>query len=371
MCRIPKIETKTITMKKFAILLLSIVTITVNAQNNKNCVSPISNYTFSQKFAAINAKKSEVQKLNSAKLLAKNNCLSTAQVKKVAELFENDFNRLTFVKVAYHSTTDKNNFYDVYNTFMYFSTVFRLHDYIASVKEKKDVEIDEPEDKEMTFPNIQYPDFRRYFGKIGCKNIINDQQFMMLAQKVFEEKNEYRKLSVAKNSLYNRCFLTAHAMKMASLLTKETDRLAFLKSAYSKVYDPDNYKYAPQLFKNARYKQEIRNLIGGNVEIIDEKPPCEIGANEFTAIKKQIDKESFNNTKINLAKQIIRSKKCFTSEQVTQIIKLFRYSSSQMEIAKFAYDYTTDKDNYFKVASVFSFTSDRDKLLKYVKEKSK
>ncbi len=358
-------------MKNVAILLLSIITITVHAQTNRNCVTPISNYLFSQKISVIKAKRDEAQKLRASKMIARDNCLSTEQVKKIAELFENDYNRLAFVQEAYKNTTDKDNFYEVYNTFMYFSTVFRLHDYIAGVRENKDVTNDEPENDQLTFPNIQYPDFRRYFGKIGCKNIFNDEQFMMLAQKVFDEKIEHRKLSAANQSLYNRCFLTSQAMKMASILKSEENRLTFLKNAYSKVYDPDNYKYAHQLFKNVRYKQEIQGLLGGNVIIVDEKPPCQVSAKDFQDIKNQINKESFNNTKLNLAKQIIRSKECFTTDQVTQLVKLFRYSDSQMEIAKFAYDYTTDKNNYYKVGNAFSFTSDRDELLRYIKGKNR
>ncbi len=356
-------------MRKTLIIVFSIFTFGIYAQNNRNCVTPISNYTFSQKFSTVNSKRDEAQKLRTAKMVAKANCLSTTQVKKIAELFQNDYNRLAFVQEAYKNTTDKNNFYEVYNTFMYFSTVFRLHDYIAGIKGNKDIVIDDPEDKKLTFPNIQYPDFRRYFGKIGCKNIINEQQFMTLAQNVFNEKQEYRKLEVANRSLYNRCFLTMHAMKMASLLKSEADRLSFLKRAYSKVYDPDNYKYAHQLFKQAKYKQEVQGLVGGNAVIVDKKPPCKVNATEFADIKNRINKESFNNTKLNLAKQIIRSKKCFTTSQVTQLVKLFRYSDSQMVIAKYTYHYTTDKNNYYKVGDAFSFTSDKDELMRYIKTK--
>jgi hypothetical protein len=357
--------------KNIAISIFLVFTISTYAQNNRNCLTPISTYVFKQKFSTINAQRSDAQKLRTAKLLAKSSCLSTAQVKQIAELFQDDYSRLAFVQEAYLSTTDKDDFYEVYNTFMYFSTVFRLHDYIASIKGNKEIVVENPEDDEMTFPEIQYPDFRRYFGKIGCKNIMKDEHFLLLAQKVFDEKNDYRKVSIANNSLYNRCFLTAQAMKMASLLKKEEDRLSFLNKAYSKVYDPGNYKYAAQLFNDAKNKQQILSLAGVSTEILDEEPPCKISDNELQSIKNQINKESFNNTKVNLAKQIIKSKKCFTAAQVTQLVRLFRYSDSQMTIAKYAYDYTTDKDNYYKVANAFSFTSDRDKLLKYINEKGR
>jgi hypothetical protein len=107
-------------MKKVAILLLSIITISVNAQTNRNCVTPISNYLFSQKLSSVKSQRNEDQRLRVSKLVARDNCLSTEQVKQIAELFQNDYNRLAFVQDAYKNTTDKDNFYEVYNTFMYF-----------------------------------------------------------------------------------------------------------------------------------------------------------------------------------------------------------------------------------------------------------
>jgi hypothetical protein len=40
-----------------------------------------------------------------------------------------------------------------------------------------------------------------------------------------------------------------------------------------------------------------------------------------------------------------------------------------MEIAKFAYDYTTDKENYVKIADSFTFSNDKDEFLRFLKSK--
>lgn len=355
-------------MKKLAIILFSIFTIGAFAQSTKNCVTPISNYVFSQQFSNISSRNGEAQKLAIAKNIAKNNCLSTTQIKQIAELFENDYNRLSFVQEAYANTTDKDNFYEVYNTFMYFSTVFRLHDYITGLKTESTEVVEVPTNTEMTFPNIQYPDFRRYYGKVGCKNFPRDDEFSNLAQRVFKERSEYRKLMVANGIVDNQCLTTEQAIKIASLLRTENERLTFLKRAHSKVYDPDNYRFAGQLFKEEQNIKEIESLLSTNVVVVTDEPACEVSATEFQEIKNQISKERFNNTKVNLGKQIIKSKKCFKTDQVIELLKLYTYSDSKMIIAKYAYEFTTDKDNYYKVANSFSFTNYKNEILDFIKK---
>jgi len=355
-------------MKKIIFGILFLFSIGASAQT-KNCVTPIPNYTFQQKFTSVKAQNGDDQRLPAALKLAKENCLSTSQVKEVAELFENDYNRLAFVQEAYLSTTDKDNFYEVYNSFLYFSTVFRLHDYIASTKTVQTNASDNVVSKEMTFPDYQYPDYKKYYGKTGCREFANDQEFLDFANSLFKEKSDNSKVYIAKSYVQRKCILTAQAMKIASLLTSETDRLDFMKSAYSKVYDPDNYKYAHQVFKTDSYKKELASFTGTTSAVISNDPPCEVSAADFQAAKTQISKESFNNTKINLAKQIIKSKKCFKTQQIIELLTLFTISTSKMDIAKFAFDYTSDKENYYKVADSFSFSADKDNFLQFLKTK--
>ncbi|MFN8259091.1 MAG: DUF4476 domain-containing protein [Bacteroidales bacterium] len=356
-------------MKTLNLLIFLLFSALLSAQNKGNCVTPISNYAFQPKLNSITSQKSDDQKLTLAVKLAKENCLSTSQVKDVAALFENDYNRLAFVQEAYINTTDKDNFYEVYNTFLYFSTVFRLHDFVIEQRGTKTEIVTEPVKTEMTFPDLQYPDFRKYYGKTGCKDIVNETEFMDIAYKVFNSKSEDSKLYLAKSTFQSRCFLTAQAMKMATLLNSEANRFEFLKIAYYRVYDPDNFKYANQLFKTESYKKELATFMGTANNVTTNDPPCEVNASEFQAVKAQINKESFNNTKINLAKQILKTKKCFKTTQIIEILGLFAYSDSKMDIAKFAYDYTTDKENYYKVADAFSFSNDKDALLNFLKTK--
>src|SRR5689334_7981533 len=80
----------------------------------RNCNSAVSTPTFQQLLREVQGRNSADGKLKEAKSVAENNCLSAAQVKQIATLFDNDYDRLEFCKVAYEGTVDKDNFYDVY-----------------------------------------------------------------------------------------------------------------------------------------------------------------------------------------------------------------------------------------------------------------
>ena len=355
-------------MKKILTILLVIVAINTFAQNTKKCLTPVSNYTFQQLFTLLNSKQDEGQKLTFAKKMAGENCLSTDQVRQIAETFGNDFNKLAFVQEAYDNITDKDNFYEVYNTFSYFSTVFRLHDFVAERKGGIKADIEIPQNKVMTFPQYDYPDYRKYFGKIGCTSLVSDPDFLSLAEKVFKETTEDKKLAMANNIGFNYCLQTAQAMKIASLMQNEQSRLDFLKKAFAKVFDPDNYKFAIQVFGTENVKKEFNNFLGGGIGTVTN-PPCEVNPQDFASVKSQISKQSFVNTKITLAKQLLKTKKCFKTTQIIEILALFTYSDSKMDMAKYAYDYTTDKENYVKVAESFSFSKDKDDFLAWLKTK--
>jgi hypothetical protein len=86
---------------------------------------------------------------------------------------------------------------------------------------------------------------------------------------------------------------------------------------------------------------------------------------DFTAAKKTIADASFEDSKLSTAKSVASSN-CLTSAQVTEICNLFSFEDTKLAFAKYAYKYTTDPRNYFKVNNVFSFDASKDELNKFV-----
>ena len=93
--------------------------------------------------------------------------------------------------------------------------------------------------------------------------------------------------------------------------------------------------------------------------------PVPMSHEDYESAKSSISQKDFENTKLDMAKQIAGSN-CLLAEQVRGIMKLFTFENSKLEFAKFAYTHTYDKGNYFKVNDAFEFDSSSSDLNSYI-----
>jgi len=84
---------------------------------------------------------------------------------------------------------------------------------------------------------------------------------------------------------------------------------------------------------------------------------------DFSSALSSIKARSSEEGKLSSAKQILSSN-CFAVEQVKQMLKLFTTEGVKLDLAKFAFDHTLDKGNYFKINSEFKEESSIDELSK-------
>ncbi len=82
---------------------------------------------------------------------------------------------------------------------------------------------------------------------------------------------------------------------------------------------------------------------------------------DFSALKYSIDNASFDHTKLTLAKSGI-SQNTLSIEQIREVILLFSFESTKLEIAKYAYNYTPDKDKYYQLGDAFTFDSSKNEI---------
>lgn len=85
----------------------------------------------------------------------------------------------------------------------------------------------------------------------------------------------------------------------------------------------------------------------------------------FEQLKQTIRRESFDETKLSIAKTAIRDQAVSTS-QVRELLGLFSFEQNKLDIAKYCYQYTTDYNNYYLVANSFSFSNSKNELLRYI-----
>ena len=363
--------------KRYFFLFLvacSIFLAPVSAQ--RVCNQPISNYAFNQKYNAI-TQAPEVQRLAIAQRIARNNCLSVDHVKQVLAIFADDYQRLEFAKTAYHNTVDKVNFYEVYDSFAYFSTVFRLHDFVVKMREFPAPQPPQPDPTPpvIAFPNYNYPSVAQYQGPTSCDLPLANADFNIMVVRVAEKNSDEGRMIAGDQLAKDQCLCTAQMMKLASLLQLESNRLAFLQHNYQFTYDLGNYAAATQVFGHVPNQNALLNFIKGQQvptePIPVEEPPCRVTPGDYQQIKTSIQKQTFNNTRLTLAKQIIRSKQCFTTHQMIGIVRLFEFESGKLEIAKYGYDFVVDKNNYYRMNDAFEFDSSTRSLDQYIQSKGR
>ena len=88
----------------------------------------------------------------------------------------------------------------------------------------------------------------------------------------------------------------------------------------------------------------------------------------FNAALATIKKQSFEDTRLKTAKQVITAN-CLNVDQIIQIANTFSFEDNKLDFAKFAYDYCIEPRNYFKLNGIFSFSSNVDELSDYVQSR--
>jgi hypothetical protein len=348
------------------------------SMHSQNCPSPVTTILFQQKMNQFSTIRQDQQRLAAANDFVLKNCLLTYQVKQIAELFNDDVTRLEFVQNAYPIIFDKENVYDLYDAFAYFSSVMRLHDYIASLSER----VSRPERgtdisyRPYSFPDYNYPSYENYHETTPCSQPISDEVFYRLLHNVMMNHDDDARVNAAIELAENNCLTVAQIMKMGSLIEQETKRLDYLKRSYDYTYDVGNFQYSNQLFKEKSNSTDLDNYVRDRKgrpgkdshNHGDRENRCRLSDTEMLDIVKNIKDQSFENTQLTMTKQIVRSKQCFTTVQIKQLIDIFSFESTKLDIAKYCYAYCIDRDNYYKLNSSFSFSSSVDDLTKFINE---
>lgn len=119
------------------------------------------------------------------------------------------------------------------------------------------------------------------------------------------------------------------------------------------------------------YYQEYNNPSHNSYPPIPSSPsqPTQclspVPAMEFSSALNLIASQSFDRRRMIIAKQVIENN-YFNAAQVREMVLLFSFDDSKLEIAQYAYARTVDKENYYKVMSTFTFDSTMEKLHRFI-----
>lgn len=112
----------------------------------------------------------------------------------------------------------------------------------------------------------------------------------------------------------------------------------------------------PVVFE-APYYQQVQN----------NYQPCNYAVSNYdlNLMIKNIERRSFESTKMQLAKQFIDNN-YFSSRQIAEMLHVLTFESSKLELAKYAFRRTVDRNNYFVVNDEFTFESSISELSDYI-----
>jgi hypothetical protein len=93
-----------------------------------------------------------------------------------------------------------------------------------------------------------------------------------------------------------------------------------------------------------------------------------ISSSEYGKVTATIKSQSFEETQLKIAKQAIKAN-CMSTAQIKGICKMFSFEESKLEFAIYAYSFCTDKNNYYNLNDVFSFSTSVDSLNEAIENK--
>jgi hypothetical protein len=92
-----------------------------------------------------------------------------------------------------------------------------------------------------------------------------------------------------------------------------------------------------------------------------------MSSREFETAKESLRKEWFENSRMTTAK-LIMDKNNFTTQQVKEMMLLFTFETNRLEVAKYAYRKTVDKQNYYQLNDALTFNSNKEELARFIRE---
>jgi hypothetical protein len=152
------------------------------------------------------------------------------------------------------------------------------------------------------------------------------------------------------------------------VLTPNTESFATVMPEYGKIkFDRivainNGWEQRPNNDKLCLYPQAP---VIGPGQPIAPCGPVAMNPNDFMQLKQTLDNASFESTRLTIFKQALGYNN-FTTGQVREIMELFWFESSKLEVAKLAYPKTIDQNNYYLVNNSFSFSSSVNELGDYI-----
>ncbi|MBS1756386.1 MAG: DUF4476 domain-containing protein [Bacteroidetes bacterium] len=90
----------------------------------------------------------------------------------------------------------------------------------------------------------------------------------------------------------------------------------------------------------------------------------------FDQLKYLINRTYSDNDKLNVAKQAI-SLNYFNAWQIKEMMQLLNFEGNKLDLAKYGYAYTLDRQNYYQVNDALGYNSSRVELARFIQQQQR
>jgi hypothetical protein len=249
-------------------------------------------------------------------------------------------------------------------------------------------------------------------GVMCSSPTLSPEQLVKLKLEI-DQRSYVTKMNLAKENVRRNCMQSSQVAELVRLFDYESDQLELAKFAYQYTYDTKNYDLVVNALKHDFNKPKLLEVIGSsgsststttvnttgttnvnttNVnnnstttttttvvekKVVTNSTPTTTSSGgcitpmsdaDFSNAKNSIQSKSFEDSKMTLAKQVTKNK-CLSVKQIKEIMLLFSFEQSRLDFAKFAYDFASDRDNYYQLNDAFTFESSISDLNEYIESK--
>lgn len=222
-------------------------------------------------------------------------------------------------------------------------------------------------------------------GSPPCQQPMDSRDFTRALSELSRET--YGRDAKLRRFTDQNCLLSSQIRQLASLYPTDQERLSYAYFAFSTVMDLQNYDRLTSVFRSQQAEDRFLQFLDDNMAPPQAPPPStwqngqggnwnnnpppppevfvtgytgRIGCpvpmtdGEFNQFFQTLKNQSFDNTRLQIAKQAI-SNKCATAGQIRALTALFDFEAKRLEFAKFALGSVYDIDNYHIVGDAFDF----------------
>lgn len=219
----------------------------------------------------------------------------------------------------------------------------------------------------------------------NCRGTMNPRAFQSELHRLRSLPQESARFRTAFQLFQPFCLSSAQVYQVCAILGQDPYRIDFAFDSYQRVLDPQNFYDVYDSFNLFSSAFRLHDLVVGNVpvELVPipapqpspapvplPEPICEVLPAELNEMKALIKDASFKESMEKQAKMMIKSKGCFRVDQIIDLISVFSFDDSKLLVAKYAFDYCVDTQNYYRVVNAFTFKAQKDALTTFIEERN-